>query len=295
NTLDTVKSLKDPKIRIYKNKHNLGYPGNLEAGRQHCLGDILFLMGQDDILAPGALRKTESVFKKYPEVGALTRPYYWFDQDINIPVRAKKQLNPDKDEIVTIKSDKQKVIRVFETLDQLSGLAYRTKFFDTPFHPDIFPCHIYPFASIFKNHPVYFTKDYTIAVRIGSSQTRHISSIYDKSPMLSWVQMIENIFPQSQYPKQNNYLIKDFIARNYVGLVQLRNYSHYRYVIREIYYLIKFRPLNLLSLQFWFFSLGTLIMPPSLLIPLVDWYKNHVYARTISQIRLSNINDLKLA
>ncbi|HEX8923875.1 MAG TPA: glycosyltransferase, partial [Patescibacteria group bacterium] len=33
NTIDTVKSLKDPKIMIYKNKHNLGYPGNLEAGR----------------------------------------------------------------------------------------------------------------------------------------------------------------------------------------------------------------------------------------------------------------------
>ena len=73
------------------------------------------------------------------------------------------------------------------TLDQLSGLAYRVKFMDIPFHPDCFPCHIYPFASIFKKHPVVFLKDYNVAVRIATSQTRFISSIYEKSPMQSWL------------------------------------------------------------------------------------------------------------
>ena len=33
-----------------------------------------------------------------------------------------------------------KIITMFHTLDQLSGLAYRTKYIDVPFHKDIFPC-----------------------------------------------------------------------------------------------------------------------------------------------------------
>ena len=151
-------------------------------------------MGQDDILAKNCLKTYLNLFQKYPQVGAITRPYFWFNQDIRIPIRAKKQLNPQKNEIINITAAPKKVISVFDTLDQFSGLAYRTKFFDTPFYPDIFPCHIYPFASIFLKHPIVFLKNYTVAVRIESSQSRHLSSIYTKSPILSWYQMINYIF-----------------------------------------------------------------------------------------------------
>jgi len=287
NTVKIIKSLNNPKIKIYQNKKNLGYPGNLESGRQHCSGEILFLMGQDDILASGSLKQTYEVFKKNPQVGALTRPYYWFDKDINVPVRAKKQLNPKKDTIVKITDNPQKVIRVFQTLDQLSGLAYRVKFMDIPFHPDIFPCHIYPFASIFKKHPVYFTKNYTIAVRIASSQTRSLSSIYNQSPLLSWVQMVKSIFSEKKYLKIQKYLIKDFITKNYVGLIQIKNYSTFKNFIREICYLIKFNCFNLFSPSFWFFSLGCLVTPAFILIPLVDWYKNKIYSKLLTNIDIN--------
>ena len=127
------------RIKFFKNKKNLGYPGNLEKCREKATGEILYLMGQDDILAKDALLTTYNVFKKDESIGAVTRPYFWFDKDINIPVRAKKQLNPKRNERVTIDSNPEKIIRVFETLDQLSGLALRKKYVDLPFHPDIFP------------------------------------------------------------------------------------------------------------------------------------------------------------
>jgi len=181
---------------------------------------------------------------------------------------------------------------MFSTLDQLSGLAYRTNFFDIPFHPDIFPCHVYPFASIFKKHPVVFLKDYSIAVRIATSQTRHLSSIYNKSPVLSWVQLFENVFPEKDFVDFKTGMIKNFIASNYVGLVQIRNYAKYRYLLREVGYLVKYRSQNLYNPTFWFFALGTALMPPQLLIPLVDWYKNKLYSKTLRGInfkyRLTN-------
>lgn len=282
DTLSLVKSLKDKRIHIFAHSQNLGYPGNLERGRGYCRAPILFLMGQDDLLAPHALKTYVNTFKKYPQIGAITRPYYWFAGNRpNLPVRYKHPLDLTKTKIVSITDDQSRVIRVFDTLDQLSGLAYRRRLIDTPFHPDIFPCHIYPFASIFKNHPIAFLKDYTIAVRIDSSQSRHLSSIYHKSPLLSWIQMINAVFSSPKHLTVKKYLIADFIAKNYIGLAQIKNYSTFKNLLREIYYLVRFRPQNLLSFQFWLFSLGAIITPPQLLIPLTDWFKSKIYSRTI--------------
>lgn len=285
NTKKVVESFNDPRIKFFRNVKNLGYSGNLEETRKKATGDIVYLMGQDDILAKDALLNTYNIFKNQPEVGAVTRPYFWFDKNITTPVRAKEQFNPEKDELVKITDNPDKVISVFKTLDQLSGLAYRKSFMDLPFHPDIFPCHIYPFASIFKKHPVVFLKDYNLAVRIASSQCRSVSSIYNKSPMQSWVEMFENVFPEKEFEKMRKHCIKNFVAVNYIGLVQLRNYAKYRYLLREIFYLLKYRWQNIFSLQFWFFSLGCIIMPAKFLIPMVDRYKNKVNSKNLKHIK----------
>ncbi len=287
NTLEIIKKINDSRISIFKNKKNLGYSQNLETARQHATSDFIFLMGQDDILSDKSLQRTIDAFNLSPDIGAVTRPYFWFDKNIETPVRAKKQLNPKKDIIIKITDSPKKVICVFETLDQLSGLAFRRQFIKIPFHPDIFPCHIYPFADIFKNHPIVFLRDYTIAVRISSSQTRSLSSIYNKSPLLSWVQMVKSIYSEPKYQSIQKFLIKDFITKNYVGLVQIKNYAKYQYLFREIFYLLKFNWKNIFSLPFWFFSIGCIFTPPAILIPLVDWYKNKIYAKSLINIKFS--------
>ena len=65
NTIDIIKDIKDNRIKIFKNDTNLGYPSNLEKARLLSSkdSDILYLMGQDDILAKDALLKTYNVFK----------------------------------------------------------------------------------------------------------------------------------------------------------------------------------------------------------------------------------------
>lgn len=273
NIEEVINSLRDKRVKLYINEKRRGYPGNLEAARKRATGDIIYLMGQDDILGTGALFNTYAVFNNHDDVGAVTRPYYWFDEDINIPVRAKSQLNAYKDEIVKINDNFDKIIAVFGTLDQLSGLAYRAKFIDLPFHKDIFPCHVYPFVSIFKNHPIVFLKDYNVAVRIRSSQSRYVSSIYEKSPLQSWVDMFNSVFYEEKFSKLRDYCIKNFVAVNYVGLVQIRNFARYKYLWREIWLLLEYRWKNIFSFQFWFFSLGCIILPPCILLPVVDWYK----------------------
>jgi glycosyltransferase involved in cell wall biosynthesis len=274
-----VKKFKIKNLKLKTHRTNLGYPGNLEQGRQYCMRKFLYLLGQDDILSPTALKTTFDAFQKYPKAGAVTRPYYWFHNQVDKSVRIKKQLNSKQNTLVNLDDSKDSVIRVFDSLDQLSGLAYKRSLINIPFHPDIFPCHIYPFADIFKKHPIVFLKNYNTAVRIASSQTRKLSSIYNKSPLQSWVDMVTNL----NLPK---YLVTDFIAKNYVGLIQIKNYSSFRNLIREIILLVKYRPKNLFGFQFWLFSLATIIIPPFILIPLVDWYKDKIYSTIVKQVRL---------
>ncbi len=288
NTVHVIKSIKDKRIKLHHNKKNLGYCANLNKCLQYAIGEIIYLMADDDILAKNALLATYNAFSQSEDIGAVTRPYFWFDEDINKPVRAKVQLNPYKDEIVEITDDYYRIISVFKTLDQLSGLAMRAKFLDMPFHKDIFPSHIYPFASIFKKHPVVFLKDYILAVSIRSSQCRNRSSIYDKSPMLSWIEMFKTVFYEEKFHHLRDYCIKNFVSTNYIGLVQIKNYSThcYLYTLREIYYLLKYRKGNIINPLFWFIALGTLITPPFILRPLVDWYKNKINSLRFRHIKL---------
>lgn len=287
NTIEVIKAFNEPRIKIFQNKKNIGYPGNLDSLSKKGTGDILYLMGQDDILGKGALKETYKAFKISEDIGAVARPFFWFDKEITKPVRATKQLNPEKDEVVTISDDFERIILTIDVAGQLSGLAMRRKYFDTPFHEDIFPCHVYPFIAILKKHPIVFLKDYNLAVRIRSSQSRTISSIYDKSPIESWVDFANNIFGEKGFEKFRQYFIKNYVAKNYVGLVQIRNYTRYRYLWREIWYLLKYRWQNIWSPGFWFFSLGCAIMPSFLLIPLVDWYKNKIKSRKFKHLKFS--------
>ncbi len=284
-TVEIIKSLEDERIKVFLNEKNLGYPKNLEKLSQRANGEIIYLMGQDDILGEGALLKTHAALQKNENIGAVVRPYYWFKRDIAKPVRATGRLNQSEEEIIHISDNYDKVILAIDVAGQLSGLALRRKYLDCPFNEEVFPCHVYPLASIFKKHPIVFLPEYTVAVRIESSQCRNFSKIYEKSPVKSWVDFFHNIFPEKEFDQLRVYGIKNYVAKNYVGLIQIRNYAKFKYLLREIGYLLKYRPENIFSPAFWFFSLGTMVTPPFILIPLVDWYKAKINSRRLKHIK----------
>ncbi|HLM84455.1 MAG TPA: glycosyltransferase family 2 protein [Candidatus Bathyarchaeia archaeon] len=284
NTIGIIRSFDDPRIKIFKNEINLGYSRNLNELSKKATGDIIYLMGQDDILGENALQEAHDAFQESDDIGAVARPYFWFDRKITKPVRATGQLNPKNDEIVKITDDFERIILTIDVAGQLSGLAMRRKFLDTPFHEDIFPCHVYPFAAILKKHPIVFLKDYNLAVRIRSSQCRSVSSIYNKSPVKSWIDFANNVFPENEFGKFRKYFVRNYVAKNYVGLVQIRNYAKYRYLLREIWYLLKYRWQNIFSLRFFFWSVMCLATPPFVLIRLADWYKSKIMSKTLHHI-----------
>ncbi|MFA6185079.1 MAG: glycosyltransferase family A protein [Candidatus Shapirobacteria bacterium] len=282
NTIDVVKSFNHSKIKIFKNKTSLGYNGNLNAGIKNCHDDIVLLLAADDILSKNALSLYNKAFNLSKNIGAVTRPYFWFEKDIDIPVRTKKQLNSKKDTIVKITDNPKKVIRVFETLDQLSGLAMKLKYIDILFGKEDWISHAYPFVSIFTKHPIVYLKDYTTAVYIGSSATR--SNIYQKSPISCWINMLNLTITRSNQQIIKKKIIKDFIATNYIGILQIKNYGSCLSLYREIYFLLKYRPINILNFKFWLFTLFTVFTPKFISKNLTDWIKEKINSKLINQI-----------
>ena len=284
DTIEVIKKFKDKRIKIYRNKKNLGYGKNLQVLRKLIKGDILFLMGQDDILLKNALLKTYQAFLLGEEIGAVTRPYYWFDEDVRKPIRAVTAYDEKKDRVISIFDGEREVQKIFESVGQLSGLAYRVKYMDTDFHQDIFPAHIYPFASITKKYKIVFLKDYTIAVRISVSMSRTSTRTYHVSPTKSWLKMLNTVYQGDKYQEVKKTAVNQ-VAANFIGLVQIKNYGTFQYLIREIFIMLRLHPLSILNLKFWFFSLGTIFIPRRILIWLVDNYKNKILSKRLKNIK----------
>ncbi len=282
-TKDIVKSFNNNRIKYIKHEKNLGCQENMNRIVAKAKNDIVYLVAQDDIIAKNSIQITHDAFFLDKDIGAVTRGYFWFDENIKKPIRLKKPVDESRNTVISIFDDPQKVIGVFNTVDNITGLAFCRKYLTTPFHKDMFTTHIHPFANIFKDHRVVCLKDYIFACRTKTSQSRQSFS-YKKSPMKSWVDMFSTVFPEKKYNKLRKYCVRDFVAVNYAGLIQIRNYAKYKDLIREILFLLKYRWQNIFSPFFWLFSLGCLLMPRPWLINLVDWYKNNINPKFLPKI-----------
>lgn len=280
NTFEVVKSFKDKRIRLYQTPHNLGYGDNLKTFRQRVSGDIMYMMAQDDLLREDALWQTCKAYKISSDIGAVIRPYYQFDSDPKIPVRHAPPPDVNNDLVVSIFDDRKIIEKVIEASGLLSAISYRVKYMDMGFHSHVFPAHAYPFFSIFKKHKIVFLHDYIVAVRIFSSQARFKSSIYEPSPVETWVKMFETVLEEKQYSEVRKNCI-DYAARNYVGLLQIRNYSTYKNLFKEIFVLLKYRWINVFNIRFWFYSIICLLTPRFFLIKIVDGYKNKILSKVL--------------
>jgi len=291
NSEEVVKSFNDARLKYYKNECNVGYAKNLELCLERASGDIIYLMSAKSKLSKYALERTYNAFLLAEDVGAVARHYYWYGDSIQQPVRAKSIQTQDEDLVLSINDDADKIMAVFKTLDNPAGLAYRKKYMDMMFHRDPFVEFTYPFASILKKHKVVLLKGYNMACPAKEYSGSQNSAVYEKSPMQSWIDLFNEVFSEKEFENLRNRCIKEFVATNYIGLVQVRNYARkYSYLLREIGMLLKYRWQNIYNPSFWFFSLGTMILPRSILIPAVAFYKDKINSRIVK----SNIKDIGL-
>lgn len=289
-TAAVARSFADPRIRYFKNSANLGYAKNLIAGWKNCTGDILYFLGADDILSKNALKETSAAFMQDENIGGVTRPYFWFQgrtDQIRTPIRVTPTLR--ENEVIDIHDIRRAVYAMHnEILGQLSGLALRMRYLQADFFTEEnnWIAHGYPFLHVFKKHPVVFLKNHQVAVRIGENTMRQKgNTLYHISPIRRWIEMLDEILYEDEFKRLKAYFIKKIIASNHVGLIQIKAYGGMYFLLREIGYLLKYRISNILSIRFWFFSLGSIAVPSSMLGKMADYYKNRINSKIMKEIR----------
>ncbi|MDO8657622.1 MAG: glycosyltransferase family A protein [Candidatus Levybacteria bacterium] len=280
-TEKVVKYFKDKRIKFFKNKKNLGYGDNLNAFKSKITGDIMIFMAQDDILLKDALLKIASGFMLDDDIGVVARPFYQFENDPTIPVRYWPPPSTKKDTIITINSKRELIEAVIRSAYLISCVALRVKFIDRPFTSHVFTSQSYPYWSIFKKHKALFLKDYIVAVGIYQSQCRYKPSIYEPSPVATWIEVFNVILPEKKYDKVRK-ICQDYVAQNYVGLVQIKNWARTQDLLEEIYMHVKYRKASLIDKRFWIYTLICLFTPSIVLRKVVDVYKSKILSKAVS-------------
>ena len=129
-------------ISFRVNGENLGYPRNLMNLVSRTSADQIFLLAQDDILSPIALESCVRALEEFPSAVAVSRPYFWFQEGDENPIRQIPPLARDKPKLVTDKSPWSEIKRVLIASSQLTGLMYRRSRLIEDSRDTVFPEHI---------------------------------------------------------------------------------------------------------------------------------------------------------
>ena len=98
-------------IELFTNSKNVGYPQNLMNLVERSDGEFIFLLAQDDILSPVAIESCMKALADFPSARAVSRPYFWFNDSLNSPIRQIPNLGTLLPELVTTDSDWWKIER----------------------------------------------------------------------------------------------------------------------------------------------------------------------------------------
>jgi glycosyltransferase involved in cell wall biosynthesis len=290
NIVDTFG--KKMRISYRVNERNLGYPKNLIRLVERTDEEFIYVVAQDDILSEVAVELSMQALRENPNCAVVCRPYYWFDSDQNRPIREISVLNSTRFSVINAQSSWADINHVLVSASQVSGLMYRRSQLREAFVDSIFPAHIYPVAGALRDGGVVFLPLHTVAVRVAESQTRNISTIYEESPCMAWINLYEQVFSGSEFSWIRNSGIQLHMGKNFVGLIQIRAFGRYRYFLREARIMLSIRHSNFIDPRFWITLLSLSVLPRSLIVWLTDTYKSLFLSKSLKSIRLASKEDL---
>lgn len=286
-----VRDLADSRFRIEFNSENLGYPRNLQKLVDRVQTERFFLLAQDDLLSEIAIEAAVRGLDEHPEAAAVCRPYYWYFDESTRPVRQIRPLDGRSYQVINSRSDKSSIVHVLVAASQLTGLMYSKSRLTEPFVDSVFPAHIFPIAGAIRDYGVVFLPFNTVAVSIQESQTRHVSRIYEESPLRAWESLYRGVFHSRETASIARYGLVNHLGKNFVGLIQIRTYGSFRYFVREVFLMLRLRPLNAIDPRFILSVLGLALLPRRIIKFLVDNFKNQILAPRLKDIRLATRED----
>ncbi len=283
--IDRIRDRYGLDIRHIQNEKNLGYMKNMRRIFEQSTGDILFLLADDDIVSYDCIELLKEAFDDH-EVGCLARPYYWFADDFKKAVRFEGKISRKIHKVDLIESNINDVMKCMTSTGQLSGLGFRMSVLkeakEVPFVEDMFTAHVYPFLYAFSKSRCAYMPYPTVAVSGSTSQCQN--DIYDPSPMEQWIRLYNIVLKDNRFARRKAELIEAQVTTVFVGLAQIKNYGSFKELWREIWNYIKHRKKNLMNPWFYIYSVGSIVIPKTMLKKLVDFYKSRVNSRKMNSI-----------
>lgn len=240
-------------VKVYKTEQNDGGGPNMDNCVRLATGKYIIFMCSDDYFTdPNVLSDVMNIFKDNPRVGYVGHWYYQFLDGDPRPVRIHRSNDP------------------YFQADNQSGVAFRKEAIQGNFAPKYWIEGASMVYRVLEDGWDYEIIKYdTVAIRIhpgGNTSTR--PEPYVVSPTLTWLGLVGR---------------RKFFLTAFISLIQYKNWGKYRFMLREIWYFIKLRPVNLLRLDFWFFALIAILVPKCILRPFTQAYKKHFLKHLIRE------------
>ncbi|OGG10997.1 hypothetical protein A3J20_01310 [Candidatus Gottesmanbacteria bacterium RIFCSPLOWO2_02_FULL_42_29] len=214
-TEEEVKSLNDPRIRYYRNRHFLPFYKNIQKAILHARGKYIFLLGDDDyILFKGTFLRLAEIIKKqkygFIRLNFLERKFYE-------PGLQKIYHDNRHDIVIDRGSQSKKILDFFEEIHigHLAGLVFKNEKIKKE---DFFDSEISPWVRIlFKNTKKYgalFLSSHYVVISI--AVITDIYPAYDaiKNKRLMYEYFMDNIadlLPPGQFKKYTSDYYHRFI------------------------------------------------------------------------------------
>jgi len=109
------------KLKYFENSQTQGYDGNLRRLVELATGDYVLFMGNDDLLAPGALRAVANALKERQDVGVVLRSYSSFLSDPEQPVQVFRYFGEDR----VFPPGADTVVTFFRRCVFISGMVFK--------------------------------------------------------------------------------------------------------------------------------------------------------------------------
>lgn len=111
------------KVQYHENPQTLGYDGNLRRLMELAMGDYVLFMGNDDLLAPGALGAVAAAVRERQDVGVVLRSYSSFVSDPEQPVQVFRYFGEDR----VFPPGADTVVTFFRRCVFISGMVFKRK------------------------------------------------------------------------------------------------------------------------------------------------------------------------
>jgi abequosyltransferase len=109
------------KVKYHENPQTLGYDGNLRRLIDLATGDYVLFMGNDDLLAPGALAAVAAAVRERQDVGVVLRSYSSFEKDPTEVVQVFRYFGEDR----VFPPGPDTVVTFFRRCVFISGMVFK--------------------------------------------------------------------------------------------------------------------------------------------------------------------------